>query len=195
MGAGSLRSPRWRWNIRRILPFSVAGALVAGVLLSPVFTYLVGAFRPVDAVTVDQAMHTMTSQDGRPALILLYGPRCPLSRSLMPQFVALSRRAEAGGADVFAYSTGEGPDALLVGGFLLENDAPFEARRILPWTSGALAAGLRSIGIAIGSQWTRPLVAVRARNGHIIYQAEGVRNLEVAAQVLETELRAAPRDI
>lgn len=175
--------------MKRMLPIIIAGALCAAALLTPLGTYVVGAFRPVEAVTVTQAANAISSQNGKPALILLYAPRCPLSRALMPRFAALSRRAQAGGADVLAYSTDGGLDALLVGGFLAENSAPFQARRILPWKSGDLSAGFWSIGIPIGQQWVRPLVAVRSRDGHIIYQDQAVEDLRPAAAALEGELR------
>jgi hypothetical protein len=181
--------------MKRMLPIIIAGALIAGAMLTPVGTYVAGAFRPVEAVTVAQATNAITSHDGKPALIILYGPRCPLSRALLPQFVALSRRAEAGGADVFAYSTGDGLDAWLVGGFLTENNAPFAARRILPWQPGVFSNELRSIGIMAGSTWIRPLVAVRSRDGHIIYQDQAVQDLRPAAAALEGELRGGSRGI
>lgn len=176
--------------MKRMLPIVIVAALCAAALLTPVGIYVAGAFQPVEAVTAGRAANSITSLEGRPALILLYGPRCQLSRSLMPQFVALSRRATAGGADVLVYGTGGGIDALLVGGFLAENDAPFPARRILPWKPGELSSEFWSAGILVGSQWMRPLVAVRSREGHIIYQEQGVQDLGPAAKALERELRS-----
>ncbi len=150
------------------------------VLLTPIGTYAIGAFRHVDAVSLEHAMQSIRTRTGRPALIVLYGPRCPLSRSLFPQVVRLARQ----GVDVQAFSVDDGFDAILVGGFISEFNAPFPAQRILPWQPGQLSSHMAELGVTVGSPWVKPLVLVRNGAGRIVYQDMGVTDIRPAEQAL-----------
>jgi hypothetical protein len=150
------------------------------IAITPVGRYAFGAFRPVKAVSLDTAMASIGEATGRPTLIVLYGPRCPLSRRLFPQVVKLAEH----GVDVQAYSVDDGPDAMLVGGFMNEFHAHFPAQRILPWQPGQLSSRMGELGVSVGSPWVKPLVLVRNNSGSIIYQDMGVTDIEPAAQAL-----------
>jgi hypothetical protein len=150
------------------------------IAITPVGRYAVGTFRPVKAVSLDTAMASIGEASGRPTLIVLYGPRCPLSRRLFPQVVQLAQH----GVDVQAYSVDDGPDAMLVGGFMNEFHAGFPAQRILPWQPGQLSSRMGELGVSVPSPWVKPLVLVRNNSGQIIYQDMGVTDIEPAAQAL-----------
>ncbi len=150
------------------------------VAVTPIGRYAVGAFRPVKAVSLDTAMRSISMSTGRPALIVLYGPRCPLSRRLFPQVVRLAEH----GVDVQAYCVDDGLDAMLIGGFMNEFNARFPAQRILPWQPGQLSSRMGELGVSVESPWVKPLVLVRNISGRIIYQDTGVTDIEPAAQAL-----------
>lgn len=161
--------------------------IVLIALVTPLGRYAIGAFRPVDVVSVHDAAASVRTP-GKPALIVLYGPRCPLSEAAFPGIVALAREAAAGGAEVLAYSTDDGIDRYLVGGFLSGHRAPFAARRILRWEPGQLSSEFSALGIPIGDTWMRPLIAVRSSTGRIIYQAQAPKNLDGAKAALDRVL-------
>jgi len=164
-----------------------AVVLGVGIMLSPLGRYALGALRPVEAVSAQDAAAAVRAR-GRPAVIVLYGPRCPLSQAAFPAIVALSREAEAHGAEILAYSTDDGIDTYLLGGFLAEHHATFAARRIRRWQPGELSSAFTAAGVHIGREWVRPLVAVRARDGRIVYQDQAVTDLHKATQALESVL-------
>jgi hypothetical protein len=161
-----------------------AAAFLAIAMVTPLGRRTVAAFRPVTAESASLAAKAMSLDDGRPDLILLYSTGSPASRELFPAFVELSQRALDQGANVFVYSTDDGLAGWMVGPYLASHDAPFEARRIVASDPGELKRELTAIGIGVGPGWVSPLVAVRARDGHLAYQQQGVRDLGPASAAL-----------
>jgi hypothetical protein len=56
------------------------------------------------------------------------------------------------------FSTDQPKNAYWIPEFLAQNKAAFSPVMIRPWASGDLGRALRTVGIHIGSNWTRPLV-------------------------------------
>ena len=161
-------------------PIIVVFVVLLLAAITPIGRYAIGAFRPVKAVSLDTAMKSISTSTGRPALIVLYGPRCPLSRHVFPQVVRLAEQ----GVEVEAYCVDDGLDAMLVGGFMNEFHAGFPAQRILPWQPGQLSSRMGELGVNVTSPWVKPLVLVRNNSGRIVYQDMGVTDIEPAAQAL-----------
>ena len=126
-------------------PIIVVFVVLLLAAITPIGRYAIGAFRPVKAVSLDTAMKSISTSTGRPALIVLYGPRCPLSRHVFPQVVRLADQ----GVEVEAYCVDDGLDAMLVGGFMNEFHAGFPAQRILPWQPGQLSSRMGELGVNV----------------------------------------------
>lgn len=163
--------------------FAIA-ALIAAAIVTPLGRRTAAALKPVSAEPASLAAKAISLDDGRPDLILLYSTASPASRELFPAFVQLSERALDQGANVFVYSTDDGVASWMVGPWLASHDAPFEGRRIVSADPAELKRELTAVGIGVGPGWVSPLVAVRARDGHIVYQQQGVSDLGPASAAL-----------
>lgn len=121
-------------------------------------------------------------QASRPSVVVLFSPGCPLSRAAFPELVTLAR-AHAGRAEVLAFSTdAEWAD---VEHFLYANQAPFRAELLQEWQPGELSAAMGSVGIDVGAQWTKPLIAVVGADGKIVGQWQGITDLRPVEEALQ----------
>lgn len=155
----------------------VAGLVLIGAALSPIRRHVVGAFRPVEEHTATQAAWAIASSNRQPVLLVLYSVESPLCRDLFPQIVALCDEAQDRGVRVLAYSTDTCPEALRLGGFLDEQNASFEARRLAGSETSELSAEFRALGIILEQGYAPPLIVVRDRKGHVVHQGHAVRDL------------------
>lgn len=169
-------------------------ALAVAAIATTTGRRVIAALSPAESVSAAEVARTISLIDGRPALILLYDTTSPLSKKVFPGLVTLAAYARDKGADVVAYSIDEGMGALWVSGFLVTHDAPFAPRRIEPWRSGELDRAMTTVGIGQGPLWARPVVVVRSREGHIVYQAQAVEDLAAVTAALREELSAPAPD-
>jgi hypothetical protein len=139
----------------------------------------------VSLIDVSQAARRIANRQGRPTVVLLYGIHCPLSKRMFPEFVALANRYRARGIDFVVLSTDEPEEFGSVPSFLAQRKAPFEAVAIKPWMPGNLTRAMAPLGIDVASTWTRPLVAVRDRDGKVIRQWEAAVDLAPLRATLE----------
>ncbi|MBK8006061.1 MAG: hypothetical protein IPK12_19670 [Gemmatimonadetes bacterium] len=121
---------------------------------------------------------------GRPSIVVLYGPRCPITQRMFPQLSSLARFYGPRGIDFQAYSTDPDEDVAEIVPFLTKHQAPFQPIHVRHWGSGGLDAALSPLGIVVGDTWTRPLVVIRDATGRIVAQGQGVGALSGLEQAL-----------
>ena len=166
----------------------VLGILATAVYLSPIGRYL-RSRTPMDAVTAAEAA-TRLAESQKPTVILLYGTGCPISKQMFAAFTSFAERAKAAGAEVLAYSTDETVDTQYIRPFLARRQSTLAPRWIRPWQPGELDRAFRPLGIHVGQEWVRPLLAVRAADGRIVYQAQAARDIPTAERALQHALKA-----
>ena len=143
----------------------------------------------VALVDVRQAAQRVSSRLGRPTVVMLYSTGCSLSQAAFPEFVKLANQYRARGVDFVVLSTDEEENFGEVPAFLAQRGAPFEPVAIKRWEAGDLGRAFAPLGIRIGSTWTRPLIAMRDRDGKVVGKMEGQTDLAP----LRTALAAAAR--
>lgn len=147
----------------------------------------------LERVTVHEAATRIVAARGKPALILFYQWGNKNTRERFPQIVDLVRRCQQHGARVLAFSVDEpwyAPPGLP--GFLREQQAPFPAIHIYPWLDGQFAEYLNPTGIHIGDTWGTPLIALIARDGRVLAQAQSIASQgpDLATGEIEAALSA-----
>jgi hypothetical protein len=110
---------------------------------------------------------------------------------MFPEFAEFSRRAQDAGAQVLAFSTDELVDAHKVPAFLALHGAQLAPLWIRPRARGELTAAFAGTGILVGIPWTRPLLAIRAADGHILYETQGSQEVAAAEASLMRALKRA----
>ena len=143
----------------------------------------------VSRIDVNQAARRIASRQGRPTVVLLYSTTCSLSQRMFPEFVALAGQYRARGVDFVVLSTDDEDEHGAVPGFLTARKAPFEPVAIKDWQPGELTRAMAPVGIEIRSTWTRPLVAVRDRNGRVVRQSEAEVDLSGLRTALDKLVR------
>ncbi|MGH7461128.1 MAG: hypothetical protein ACREMA_08875 [Longimicrobiales bacterium] len=98
--------------------------------------------------------------------------------------VNLHRRYEKNGVDFKLYSTDEERELPHLAPFLARHQAGFPPARVKPWATGELSAAMTSVGIDVGRYWADPLVALLDRKGTVVWQAQGVSDLNELAALL-----------
>ena len=136
-------------------------------------------------VDVREAAQRVGARQGRPTVVLLYSTNCPLSQAMFPEFVKLASQQRSRGVDFIVFSTDEADDFGKVPGFLTQHGAPFAPVVIKPWAPGELTRAFAPLGIRVGSTWTRPLVALRDREGRTVGQLEGQTDLSPLRAALQ----------
>jgi hypothetical protein len=175
--------------MKRIL---LLGCVAALIFAAPrVRAHLMGPGDGVTAMSAVDAANIVKSSTGRPTVVLLYATTCPLSRAMFPEFAEFSRRAQDAGAQVLAFSTDELVDAHKVPAFLTLHGDQVAPYWIRPWAKGELNAAFAGTGILVGTPWTRPLLAVRAADGHILYETQGSQEVAAAEASLMRALKGA----
>lgn len=139
------------------------------------WAYLVGPGNRVLAMSAFEAADTVKASTGHPTVILLYSTSSPMCRAMFPQFADFNRKARDAGATVLAFSTDGRVEARDVPGFLADYGVRVTPYWIRPWAPGELELGFQRTGILVATQWTRPLLAIRAADGRILYQAQGTQ--------------------
>ena len=138
----------------------------------------------VTQISVAELAQRIQRPMGRPSIVVLYGPRCPISQRVFPQLSSLARFYGPRGIDFQAYSTDADADAAEIIPFLAKHQAPFKPIHVRHWGSGGLDAALSPLGIVVGDTWTRPLVVIRDAGGRIVAQGQGVGDLSGLEQAL-----------
>jgi thiol-disulfide isomerase/thioredoxin len=139
------------------------------------WAYLVGPGNRVLAMSAFDAADTVKASTGHPTVILLYSTSSPICRAMFPQFADFNRKARAAGATVLAFSTDGRIDARDVPGYLTDYGVQATPYWIRPWAPEEFDLAFQRTGILVGAQWTRPLLAIRAADGRILYQAQGTQ--------------------
>jgi len=143
----------------------------------------------VSLVDVRQAAQRVSSRMGRPTVVMLYSTGCSLSQAAFPEFVKLANQYRSRGVDFVVMSTDEEESFGDVPAFLAQRGAPFEPVAIKPWASGDLSRAFAPLGIRIGSTWTRPLIAMRDRDGRVVGKLEGQTDLAPLRAALASATR------
>ena len=143
----------------------------------------------VDAVDVVDMARRISQRTGRPSVVLLYATTCPLSQQMFPEFVAVFKEYQRRGGDFLVFSTDKAENAYWIPVFLSKHGANFAPVLVRPWAPGSLDRALSPLGIQVGSTWTRPLVAVRDRDGRVIGQSQGVTDLSGVRAALDAVTR------
>jgi thiol-disulfide isomerase/thioredoxin len=175
--------------LKRIL---LLGCVAVLIFAAPrVRARLMGPGEGVTPISAVDAANAIKASTGRPTVVLLYATTCPISRAMFPEFAEFSRRAQDAGAQVLAFSTDELVDAHKVPAFLALHGAQVAPYWIRPWARGELNAAFAGTGILVGTPWTRPLLAVRAADGHILYETQGSQEVAAAEASLMRALKVA----
>jgi len=153
------------------------GTLASLLAVACVATGTVGQAESVEKIDVTEAARRIGLQSGRPTVLLLYATTCSLSQEMFPRFVELADEYQARGVTFLVFSTDQPKNAYWIPEFLAQNKASFSPVMIRPWPSGDLGRALRTVGIHIGSTWTRPLVVVIDRDGRVVMQTNGETDL------------------
>jgi thiol-disulfide isomerase/thioredoxin len=161
-----------RSGMKRILLLGFVGLIFAA---PRGWAYLWGPGDRVLAMSAVDAADTVKASTGRPTVILLYSTSSPICRAMFPQFADLSRRARDAGATVLAFSTDSRIEARDVPGLLADYGVQVTPYWIRPWAPGEFDLAFQRTGILVGTQWTRPLLAIRAADGRILYEAQGTQ--------------------
>ena len=139
------------------------------------WAYLAGPGKRVRALSALEAADTVKASTGRPTVILVYSTNSPICRAMFPQFADFNRKARDAGATVLAFSTDGRIEARDVPGFLADYGVQVTPYWIRPWALGEFDLAFQRTGILVGTQWTRPLLAIRAADGRILYEAQGTQ--------------------
>ena len=139
------------------------------------WAYLLGPGDRVLAMSAFEAADTVKTTTGRPTVILLYATTSPICRAMFPQFADLSRRARAAGATVLAFSTDSRIKARDVPAFLADYGVQVTPYWIRPSAPEEVDLAFQRTGVLAGAQWTPPLLAIRAADGRILYEAQGTQ--------------------
>ncbi|MFC1790863.1 TlpA family protein disulfide reductase [Gemmatimonadota bacterium] len=131
----------------------------------------------IASVEIREAARRLQRRTGRVSVVLFFSTGCSLSQRLFPSFVAMAKEYQRRGVDFLVFSTDLEGNFRRIAPFLAEHGATFETVYVKPWQSGQFKSALAPLGIEIGDTWTRPLVAVRDRNGRVLLQGQGVVNL------------------
>ena len=143
----------------------------------------------VALIDVEQMARRIEARRGRPTVVMLYSTTCSLSQQAFPQMVALAREYRAKGVEFVVLSTDSEKNFDEVPPFVSKAGGAFEPVAIKPWPSGNLKRALGTVGIEIGMDWTRPLVALRDRDGKVVRKGEGVTDLAPLRSALATVTR------
>src|SRR5262249_46857793 len=100
---------------------------------------------------------------------------CPSSEVLFPQFADFSRRARGAGATVLAFSTDSRAKARDVPEFLAGYGAQVTPYWIRPSAAREVDLAFQRTGILLGAEWACPMLAVRAADGQVLYEAQGTQ--------------------
>jgi thiol-disulfide isomerase/thioredoxin len=160
-----------RSDMKKILLFGFVGLIFAA---PRGWAYLLGPGDRVRAMSAFDAADTVKATS-RPTVILLYSTSSPICRAMFPQFADFSRRARDAGATVLAFSTDSRIEARDVPGFLADYGVEVTPYWIRPWAPREFDLAFQRTGILVGTQWTRPLLAIRAADGRILYEAQGTQ--------------------
>ncbi|HEY2856361.1 MAG TPA: hypothetical protein VGJ18_26200 [Gemmatimonadaceae bacterium] len=136
----------------------------------------------VEGLAAEQAAIRIGATRGKPSVVLLYGTECPITQSMFGDFVALAKRHPE--VDFIAFATDEDL-AGEVPGFLRQHGASFTPTYIREWQPGELTRAFAPLGIRIGRDWTRPLIAVRDADGRVVVQGEGVGDISPIESLLQ----------
>ena len=131
----------------------------------------------IESVEIREAATRLRRRTGKVSVILFFSTGCSLSQRLFPSFVAMAKEYQPRGVDFLVFSTDPPGNLQRVAPFLARHGATFKTVHIKPWQSGHFKRALAPHGIEIGDMWTKPLVAVRDRNGRVLLQGQGVTNL------------------
>jgi hypothetical protein len=137
----------------------------------------------VEQMDVQQAVERIATHRGRPMIVTLFHYGNSHGKIFFPRLVRLAKEYAPKGLEVVAFSVDKDRCLRCVTRAFENDPAPFPALRILPWESGQLGAGMRTIGISVGTVWAAPLVAVIDRDGRVIAQGQHVgdpRDFEAA---------------
>ena len=173
------------WLRNLLVAFTLCASLPGIVAMSLAGESAAG----VDAVDVADVARQIARRTGRPSVVLLYATTCPLTQRMFPEFVSLAKEYQRRGVNFLVFSTDEAENAYWVPVFLSKHGASFAPVLVRPWAPGSLDRALSPLGIRVGSTWTRPLVAVRDRDGRVITQGQGVTDLRRVRAALSTVTR------
>ena len=159
-------------GLKKVLLLGFVGLMVAA---PRGWAYLRGPGDRVMAMSPSQAADTVKASSGRPTVILLYATDSPICRAMFPQFADFNRRARDAGATVLAFSTDSRVQAREVPRFLADYGVQGTPLWIRPSAPGEVDLAFQRTGILLGAQWARPLLAIRAADGRILYEAQGTQ--------------------
>jgi hypothetical protein len=142
----------------------------------------------IESITIQQAASRLRRRTGRVSVVLFFSTGCSLSQRLFPSFVELTKEYRRRGVDFLIFATDPPGNVRLIEPFLERHGATFEAVHIRPWRSGQFRSSLAPHGIEIGNTWTKPLVAVRDRNGRVVLQGQGVTRIGPFRAAVENAL-------
>lgn len=169
--------------MKKLLLLALAGFALYS---SPIGRSLPGR-RGMQTATAAEAA-AIVADSKKPTVVLLYATLCPITNQMFGDFSAFAKRAEAAGAEVLAFSTDAASDTRLIRPFLAHYGSTVRPRWIEKWRPGQLDAAFRPLGIHIGQTYTRPLLAVKAADGRILYQAQAARDVAAAERALTRAL-------
>ena len=138
----------------------------------------------VQTIDVDTAARRIRNSSG-PTVLVLYSSKCPVCQEMFPQLSELARNAQGRGITWEVLSTDDPGDAEQVGPFLAQTRAPFPPVLLRPSPPGTLSRAMEPLGINIGTQWAKPFVAVRDKNGKVMVQGEGMAELSQVRGALD----------
>jgi TLP18.3/Psb32/MOLO-1 phosphatase superfamily protein len=129
----------------------------------------------MEHLTVIEAAERIRSKRGRPTLVMLYETRSDSGRSVrLPALAGLADSAKAAGIEVLAFCIDQDEEPLQeLPGRLRQLHAPFPAVHLYRWWPGMLDSTMSSVGVPVGLQFSRPVVALVGPDGQFIGGSQG----------------------
>jgi hypothetical protein len=138
----------------------------------------------VDVATIAERIATRTSDL---SVVVLYAIRTEQTQMIFPHLVALQHEFAARDVDFKLFSVDYDEHVADLPPFLAKHQAGFAPIRVRRWPTGELSKAMMPLGISVGATWEIPLVAVLDREGNVLWQAQGVTDLQQLETVLTTE--------
>lgn len=158
--------------------------------LSACFVLLLGVFGSfaycagITKTNTSQLPSIISSEHGRPTVVVFLFSGCPLSRNLWPSLMGLAKQVNEKDVAFLVFSTDKSEvDAAK---FVSSATTLSMFYWIEPWSPGQLDASMKPTGIEIGKTFRLPLVAVLDRTGKVVAQWQGLQDMAQVENALKS---------
>ena len=138
----------------------------------------------ISTTNVNELPGIISSERGRPTVVVLFSSGCPLSRNFWPGFLNFAKQVRGRNVAILVFSTDR--NKANASDFVSNTSLPFNCYWVEPWSSGQLAATMRTTGVHVGKSFTLPLVVVLDSNGKVMAEWEGLQDISQVENALKS---------